>query len=112
MLKLILLFTLVGLFCRRSKKEITKDKQERRLTGGGPPPKPIDDLSQMVYNMIPQQFDPLDNIFNDDANVCLLQIIAAEPLTKEMRGMYNTHCYGCVTFKHGFSAKLNNGLLF
>ena len=62
--------------------------------------------------MIPQQFDPSENIFDDDANVCPLQIIAAEPLTEEMRGMYNTYCYGCVTFKHGFSAKLNNGSRF
>ena len=47
-----------------------KEKQEQKLTRGGPPLKQVDNESQMVYNVIPKQFDPLDNTFDDDAQNC------------------------------------------
>jgi len=36
------------------------------LTGGGPPPTPVDETTQKVYDLIPDQFDSLENPYDDD----------------------------------------------
>ena len=56
---------------QRSKKEVFREKRERMLTGGGPPPPPVDSTTQKIYDLIPEQFEPLNNIFDDDQ--CLSQ---------------------------------------
>ena len=57
------------IFFDRSKKEVAREKRERRMTGGGPPPAAVDPMSQKVYDLIPAQFEPLDNPYDDDKPV-------------------------------------------
>ena len=37
------------------------------MTGGGPPPKEVDELARKVYTLIPTQFDSLANSYDSDA---------------------------------------------
>ena len=36
------------------------------MTGGGPPPKEVDELARKVYTLIPTQFDSLANSYDSD----------------------------------------------
>ena len=45
---------------------MAREKRERRMTGGGPPPAPVDPMTQKVYEIIPVQFEPLYNAYDDD----------------------------------------------
>lgn len=57
------------------------------LTGGGPQPTPADSVSQKVYNLIPAQFDPLDNPYDDDKSILpLFSLSEVNDDTKELSG--------------------------
>lgn len=52
------------------KSKVKKDAAEERRgpfqTGAGPPSMEIDPTTQKIYKMIPQQFAPLHNPYDDD----------------------------------------------
>ena len=50
----------------KAKKDATSDLKEKRKTGGGPKEKTIDELSQKIINMLPQQIYGLKNEYDDD----------------------------------------------
>ena len=51
-----------------AKKQFTEYNKQIRCTGGGEKPKSPDKLSKTVFNIIPQDFVPYDNQFDDDNN--------------------------------------------
>ena len=59
----------ISYFFDRSKKEVAREKRERRTTGRGLPPASIDLMSRKVYDFILAQFEPLENPFDDDKPV-------------------------------------------
>ena len=50
-----------------AKKEVAKDKQEKRITGGGQKDGTISTFSQKVADMLPQQILSLHNAYDGDA---------------------------------------------
>ena len=51
-----------------AKKQFTEYNKQIRCTGGGEKPKSPDKLSKTVFSIIPQDFVPYDNPFDDDNN--------------------------------------------
>ena len=56
---------------------MAREKRERRTTGGRSPPDPVDSMSQKVYDLITAQFEPLENLFDDDKPVISLAASSA-----------------------------------
>lgn len=52
-----------------AKKQIADYKLAKGKTGGGPPPKPLPDLIQRIWDFIPNQFERIPNTFDDDESI-------------------------------------------
>lgn len=50
-----------------AKKKISAFKMERCKTGGGPSPQELPDIIQRIWDMLPSQFERIENPFDDDA---------------------------------------------
>ncbi|KAK3861367.1 hypothetical protein Pcinc_032670 [Petrolisthes cinctipes] len=55
----------------RTKKDYTRNKAERRKTGGGPQPKPVDSVSAAVLPSLEEELEPLGNTWEKDGTVIL-----------------------------------------
>ena len=51
----------------KAKKEQSRYNRARLGTGGGPPPTPVDEVSQTIMDMIPAEFQPVSGVQDDDA---------------------------------------------
>ena len=49
-----------------AKKEGSRYKRQLFYTGGGSPPEPIDDISKKIMDMLPQQFESIPGVEDDD----------------------------------------------
>lgn len=52
-----------------AKKQISEYKIAKNKTGGGPSPKPLPDLIQRIWDLIPNQFERISNEFDDDESI-------------------------------------------
>lgn len=52
-----------------AKKQISDYKVAKSRTGGGPSPKPLSDLVQRIWDLLPTQFDRIPNTFDDDESI-------------------------------------------
>ncbi|KAK3874632.1 hypothetical protein Pcinc_020451 [Petrolisthes cinctipes] len=50
----------------RTKKDYTRNKAERRKTGGGPQPNPVDSVSAAVLPLLEEELEPLGNTWDSD----------------------------------------------
>ena len=50
----------------KARKEVSQYRREAGATGGGPSPPQPDDISWKVADMIPTEFEPLNNTYDDD----------------------------------------------
>ncbi|KAK6306141.1 hypothetical protein J4Q44_G00230660 [Coregonus suidteri] len=67
----------------KAKKDAAEERRGQFQTGGGPPFKGTDPLSQKICEMIPQQFAPLLNPYDDDGQLDPPIFIELTPCTME-----------------------------
>ena len=51
----------------KAKAEWREFDKSRKLTGGGPPPKPPGPLSEMLMNLFPDEFSSVTNPYDEDS---------------------------------------------
>ena len=51
----------------KAKAEWREFYKSRKLTGGGPPPKPPGPLSEMLMNLLPDEFSSVTNPYDEDS---------------------------------------------
>lgn len=54
---------------QETKSKLNEVKKSRKATGGGPPVADVDEIHQRVYELVPTQFERIENDFDNDADL-------------------------------------------